>query len=294
MLDNLFVTSDKRIFTIYNLETKEKTFTKESNKNLISNKIRQGQRPPLRPLGIDCDDEYIFVASHENICAFDKLTYNYVSKLDIKAFVNTHQIIKDDNIFYVVNSCNDSIGIFDLQTGESKYIDVRNLKVVHEVIDSDDVYVNDKHHVNSILIYEGKLYYCLHNKGQSPSVIGYFDLTTNDFGVLFEGGLCLHNMKILSNHLYTLSSGTGELIKINMSNKNIDTFKLVNEDIFFLRGLDIYNENLLIAHSSFSSFREQKDTDVRNSFISHFNTTTEENSFFMQLDTPTVCAIKVI
>lgn len=248
-MSQLIVTGDgDTTFFVYDLNKKELIFAKPKQSELNSNLIAQ-RRPPFRPFGISVSEDLIFIASNDRIGTFNKTTFEFIEILDIPVFTNTHQILSEDNYLFVCNTSNDSIGIHNLTTKESKFLKFPDCVISNKIAIPIDAYELDNVHVNSIHKNGELLYFCLHNKGISK--FGFLNLETNQTEILFNAGVCSHNVRILDNKIYSLSSKTGHIIQLNLETKEELFYPIVDPKIVFLRGLEIYEDRLLIACSNY-------------------------------------------
>ena len=109
-------------------------------------------RPTFRPFGITSDEDNIYIANHTKTGIYDINDYSFKGLLPIMSFFNTHQILKKDNIMYVANTNQNSIGIHNLDDGSSFF-----------------KFLPAKSHCNS-LFYSDDLYYVLHNIKLKPAL----------------------------------------------------------------------------------------------------------------------------
>jgi hypothetical protein len=203
-------------------------------------------RPVFRPFGIECDGNSLLIASNDKIGKF--LNGKFLGLVDVPAFVNTHQIRKHDGTLYVCNSANDTIGAHS-EAG-SFYINVADGRVLESALPTNDAEASDHCHVNTLEFHDGILYYCLHYLGQQPSQFWKFDPKTKTSQHLFSVGYCCHGIKIVDGTLWTLSTGTGELVGVNQSKNKYVYYKIADPDSEFLRGLDFFGGKLYYGISA--------------------------------------------
>jgi hypothetical protein len=283
-MNKLIITPDdhgykEEVFTFLAYDIEKKTLLHKHTKidELDCLNLANQGRSTFRPFGITYDDN-IQIVSHDRVAEFDSLDYSFLGTIDVPLFVNTHQILKSGNILYATNTSNDTIGIYDLLTGENKFLSVIDFQVLNEVPMPLDAYSHDNRHINSIYEHENKIYFCLHNLGKTMSQFGYFDKDTLKGELIAEAGYSAHNIVVINNHLYSLSSGTGEIIEINLETKNINKVRIVNEERTFLRGLDVYQNKLFIGCSN-NHGTYDKETNRKIIY--------EDNCYIMLLDTMT-------
>ena len=178
--------------------------------------------------------------------------------IDIPLYINTHQILKDKDTFYVTNTAVNNIGIYNTKTLSKAFLDVSTFKLSSEIPEAPEhSEALDKHHVNSLFEYEDNIYFCLHNGGQELSYYGFFDKTDFKVKNVIELGTCGHNIHIIYNIMYTLSTGSGELFEIDLKEKKVAVFKVADPDKVFIRGLALYKNKLIIGCSD--NFKKGKN-----------------------------------
>ena len=238
---------DNYTFLVYDLDGKlihESPYNEELNCEELAG---QG-RPTFRPFGIASDDDYLYIASHKKIGRYDKKTFQFYGLIDIPMYINTHQILNDDHVFYVCHTAVNTIGIHDKMN--SAYFDVSKLKLVERPLPPDYAENHDTSLVNAITEHDGKIYFCLHNLGKAPSQFGYFNKLTYESKIIASAGLCCHEVQILNNTLYALSSETGEIIEIDLVTEQPVTYKVSNPEKTFLRGMDILDGKVIFCGSN--------------------------------------------
>ena len=239
--------------------------------------VGQG-RPTFRPFGVTSDSEYLYVASNKKIGKYNKHSFDYCGSVDIPMYNNTHQILKSGKDFYVAHTAVNAIGCH----GKTDlFFDVASLRLVDAPVSPIDVDIADLNHINSILEHDGKIYFCLNNFGQVPSQFGYFDKITYESKIIASAGSRCHDLEILDNKLYSLSSGTGEIIEIDLANGSSFAYQIVDSNKTFLRGMDASEDTLIFAASN----RYSTDTVyMNNCFISGFDTGTKsiKRQFFIR------------
>jgi hypothetical protein len=275
------VNSIEHNFFVFDLTTKEHIFSSKKQPSLDCSHLANQGRPTFRPFGIDTDEKNIYIASNDRLGSFDKNTYKFKELLSIPLFINTHQILKNQNYFYTCNTANDSIGINHIFENKSYFLDVNNFILTKIVNTPSHVYDNDTKHVNSLFPYKGKLYFCLHNRGKTPSEFYSLDPSTFKIEKIFEDGVSCHNIFIINDVLYTLSTTTGEIIEYDLNTGNVYKNQIVDPKIAFLRGLDFYDSGLLIGCSN--NFKNVSMIDGLCSLL-HLNLTTGNVEQFMNIN----------
>lgn len=243
----IILTTDDYDFIALNFDTGAVIHKQNKSSQLLSKNLEGKGRNIYRPFGIEFDNEFIYVVSNDRLAAFNRKTCFFDHTIDIPLYINTHQIIKDGNTWYTCNTAVDCIGVYS--NGENQQINVNFLNKVVAPVAPDHVDVMDSRHVNSLFNTEDKLYFCRHNNKKVDSDFGYLDKNTLELKMIASGGKCCHGVRILNNQLYTLSTSTGELLKIDLGALGITRYKLVDPKTTFLRGLDLYDNKLVVGVS---------------------------------------------
>jgi hypothetical protein len=276
-------------FLVYEIENGSLIHESPYNSDLNCVDLLGQGRPTFRPYGVTSDEEYLYIVSHKKLGKYNKKTFDYCGLVDIPLYVNTHQVLKNDNIFYVTHTSVNNIGIH----GENDtFFNVDTLNCGEKPVSPSHAESVDKFHVNSICDYGGKIYFCLNNLGVYPSQFGYFDKSTYESKILTSAGNCCHDIQIINNKLYTLSTGTGEIIEIDLDNMQTFRYNVVNPQTTYLRGMDIFEENIIFACSNRYS---DEMLPINNCFVATFNITDKTISKKFSVNHAEVIArIKVI
>jgi hypothetical protein len=262
--DDYYTKQEHYTFIVYDFETGKLEYIKDKCNELDCKHLEGQGRAPFRPFGIDYDDHYIYIASNDKLGAFDKTSYKFDKLIDVPLFINTHQILKDKDTFYICNTAVDTIGIYNKKIN---HLSLDKFDLVDHVFEPNDVKSDDTYHVNSLCTYGNKIYFCLHNNNKKMSRYAYFDKDTLEVSVVADAGYCSHGIAILGNKLYSLSSKTGDIVEIDLETKKINYLSCVDPNEIFLRGLDIYNDCIVIGCSNNHNAPINKD----NCFISIFD-----------------------
>jgi len=254
-------------FLVY--ENGELVYTCAKQPELDSDEVVGQGRPTFRPFGIASDDKYLYVVSNNKLGKFDKNTYQFIELLDVPLFVNTHEIAVHNGVLYVVNTSNDTIGIYDLESKINKFFDVNTFAVTSDVVVPDNVESHDSAHVNSICIADNKVYFCLHNLNKRTSQLGYFDIDTLNAEIITGVGYCNHGVQVLNGKLYSLSTGTGEVVEVDLVTKQVALYKVVDSTKTFLRGLDILDGAIIFGGSN--TYSEERTIYMNNCFVARFD-----------------------
>lgn len=243
-------------------------------------------RPPFRPFGIEKDGSEILIASNDKIGRFAGA--KFLGLAAVPAFANTHQIRKHDGILYVCNSANDTIGVH-AEDG-SFYINVADGRVSESVLPPADAEASDNCHVNTLEIYDGALYYCLHNLGQQPSQFWKYDIAQKHAEFLFSVGYCCHGIKIVDGTLWTLSTGTGELIGVNQAKQKYTYYKIADPESEFLRGLDYFDGSLYYGVSDNTA----NAGGSKNGYIGRFDLSAETKETLLEFPYTRIADLLVV
>ena len=293
---NLIVTPDDSgyrediySFIVYDLEEKTIIHKRKKQEELDCKHLEGQGRHTFRPFGIETNGNYIFIVSNDRIGVFNRSSFEFIGILDIPLYVNTHQIILNDGVLY---SCDTSVNAIGIHTeNESKQFNLNDFKICDTLPKPKDVYSDDSKHVNSLYEYEGKIYFCLHNKNKKMSKFGYFDKKSFECRIIASAGYSCHNIRIIDKKLYSLSSGSGDIVEINLQDNSVIYYPFVNHEKTFLRGLDSINEYLIIGASNNHNSKMLEN----NCFISAFNTKTKQINRVMDLqDVFVITDLKII
>ena len=216
---------------------------------LIDTELPDNSREGFRPFGVCKCDSGVYVASNSKLVKFTKDLKEYKEIYTYPLFVNTHQISFDDStgVLYTANTSTDTIGIYG---GSVRFHNVNTGTLTNTIEIPKSTGDYDTRHVNSLLITDKYVYYCCHNFHR---ISKFYRMTKNGSNreLVLEAGYCCHNIVILHNKLYSLSSCTGELLEFNLTSKILKKYKIVSTATTeFLRGLQVYNNHLIIGVSN--------------------------------------------
>lgn len=260
-------------FLVYDSESRELVHTCPNFPELNSKELAGQGRPTFRPFGIAMDEDFIYIASNNLLGRFYKRDYKLIDLVDIPLFVNTHEIATHNGILYVANTANDTIGVYDLENKVNKFFNVNTFAVTSDVVIPDNVESHDSAHVNSICIADNKVYFCLHNLNKRTSQLGYFDIDTFNAEIVAGVGYCNHGVQVLNGKLYSLSTGTGEIVEVDLATKQVALYKVVDNNKTFLRGLDILDGAIVFGGSN--TYSEERTIYMNNCFIAKFDVATK-------------------
>jgi hypothetical protein len=248
---------------------------------LNSEEVANQGRPTFRPFGIASDEDYLYVVSHNRLAKFDINTYQFAGLVYVPLFINTHEMVAHNGVLYVANTANDTIGIYNTQEDTYKFFNVNTFEVTEAVATPDNVGSHDGAHVNSLCLHGDKLYFCLHHLDRRDSQLGYFDINTFESQIIAEAGRCAHGVQVLDNKLYSLSTGTGEVIEVDLNTKDVALYKVVDSTKTFLRGLDILDGVIIFGGSN--TYSEERTIYMNNCFIAQFNAETKISNVLMNI-----------
>jgi len=230
-------------------------------------------RPTFRPFGIASDEQFLYVVSHNRLGKFNKNDYSFVDLIDTPLFINTHEMVAHDGVLYVANTSNDTIGIYNIKECNYKFFNVNTFEVTNAVTTPDNVDSHDGAHVNSLCVHDGKVYFSLHHLNKRSSQLGYFDIATFKAEIVAEAGRCTHGVQVLNEKLYSLSTGTGEVIEVDLVTKDVGLYKVVDSNKTFLRGLDILDGDIVFGGSN--TYSEERTIYINNCFVAVFDPETK-------------------
>jgi len=257
-------------FLVYDTESKKLVHTCPKLSALDSAEVAGQGRPTFRPFGIASDGEYLYIASNNKLAKFHN--YEFVGLVDMPLYVNTHELVAYGDTIFAANTANDTIGIYDGDT--CLFFDVRTFSASQIAPIPSDVGSHDGVHVNSLSLHEDKLYFCLHHLNRRTSQLGRFDINTLEGEIMGEGGYCAHGVQVFNDKLYSLSSGTGEVIEVCLSTGGVALYKVVDSSKTFLRGLDILDGKLVFGGSN--TYSDDRTIYMNNCFAAEFDTETKK------------------
>ena len=138
-----------------------KIVKKSHRDEILVSKYLTEDKPIYRPYGIDYDEDYVYVASHEKIVKYSRKTFKFLEVLVDTGYLNTHEIIKKGNNIYRVNTWEESITKINLETKEEKTITFKDSKTGE--IGKIEKKCYKHHHLNHIAI-RGEYLYILFSK----------------------------------------------------------------------------------------------------------------------------------
>jgi hypothetical protein len=287
--DDHYHKKDNYTFLVYDLDG-NLLHESPNNTQLNCEELKGQGRPIFRPFGIASDDDCLYIASHKKLGKYNKNNFEFYGLVDIPMYINTHQVLKSGEDFYVAHTAVNTIGIHGKMN--SAYFDVTKLKLVERPLPPEHAENHDTIHVNAITEHDGKIYFCLHNLGKAPSQFGYFDKVNYESRIIAESGNSCHDVQILNNTLYALSSETGEIIEIDLVTEQPVTYKVSNPEKTFLRGMDILDGKVIFCGSNRYS---NGVIPMNNCFVASFDTTTKTvNRQFNINNADIVTCIKII
>ncbi len=269
-------------FLVYDSASKQRIHTCEQLPVLNAADVAGQGRPTFRPFGIAHDAQYLYIVSHNKLAAFDKHTYEFLNLIDVPLYINTHEMVAHDGVLYVANTANNTIGIYNLNTRENKFFDVTTLALAEAANTPERVDSHDTAHVNSLCAADGKVYFCLHHLDKRPSQLGYFEIDTFKAEIVAEAGRCNHGVQVMEGALYSLSTGTGEVVEVDLATGLTALYKVVDSTKTFLRGLDVVNGNLIFGGSN--TYSEDRAIYMNNCFIARFDTVTKKAAVALSIN----------
>ena len=258
-MSRLIITTEDQDFVVLDTEVEDFIHIGQRSEPLDNQNLKNMGRGTYRPFGIAQDNNSIYIASNDRLGQFDKNTFEFIKLIDYPLWINTHQVLYDapNETFYTCNTAIDTIGIY--HPDYQKQLSINYMNVVEQKFKPRHADELDSRHVNTLFDAGDRIYFVRHNRNIMPSDIGYFDKGTLELHTLISIGKCCHGIQIIENVLYTLSTATGELLRIDLNTLNVEKFKLVDPNVTFLRGLDYKDGNLVVGCSvNFKSNTEDK------------------------------------
>jgi len=233
--------------------------------------LKQKVLVPSDFFGITWNKECIFLSRFDSIICIDQ--NNEIKIYKDKTWADLHQIYCLEDKLYV---CNTSLGTIEILQIVGENLKKTGIKKIENVA-----------HLNSIYFKDDYFYLCDHNK-QNPSYIlkcnKNFDIIDKYENIGFEN----HNICIMDDFLYTLSSKKGELVKINLTDKKKEKINISFNDKSYAKGLAYNNKYFLIGLN-----QQEPDRDKRTykSCIVIYDNNLE---FVKQIELPELHQIKSI
>lgn len=258
-MSRIIITPEDHDFVVYDLEQEELVHIGGRSEPLDNPALQGLGRNTFRPFGIAQDQNHIYIASNDRLGQFNKESFEFVKLIDYPLWINTHQIEFDvaNETLYTCNTAIDTIGIY--HPDYQKQLSINYMNVVEQKLKPRYADELDSRHVNTLHNTKDRVYFVRHNRNVVASDIGFFDKGTLEPRILISGGRCCHGIQIIENVLYTLSTQSGELLRIDLKTLNVEKFKLVDPDKTFLRGLDYADGKLVVGCSvNFKSNTEDK------------------------------------
>jgi hypothetical protein len=272
---------DNPTFLVYNAESKELVHTSPKLLELNSEAVEGQGRPTFRPFGIAMDDKFLYIASNDKLGRFYKSDYMFIDLVDVPLFVNTHEMVAYDGVLYVANTANDTIGIYNLKEQHYTFFDVNTFVCSDTAPIPDHVGSHDAAHVNSLCYHEGSIYFCLHNLNKRSSQLGRLNINSLQAEIISESGYCAHGVQVLNGNLYSLSTGTGEVIEVDLNTKEVRAYKVADSNKTFLRGLDILGGAIVFGGSN--TYSEDRTIYMNNCFVARFDTETKVSNVMLNI-----------
>lgn len=266
--------SNSPTFLVYDSNSKKLVCTCPRLPELDAIELQGQGRPTFRPYGIASDAQHLYVVSHNRLGKFDRQTYKFLGLVGVPLFVNTHKILVHGSRLYTANTSNNTVGVHDLATGVHQYFDVTTMKVTQTVEQPSHAESHDVVHVNSLQVVGNTLYFVLNNLGRQDSQFGWFDVVSFSGGFVAQVGRRAHGVQVVDGKLYSLSSGTGEVIEIDLKTKHTQLYRVVDATKTYLRGLDVLDGQIIFGGSN--TYSADRTIYMNNCFTAQFDTQTKK------------------
>lgn len=208
-------------------------------------------------------DQIFLQAAPDKVCIFSN-EKDAVEVLNVHSYRGAlHQIHYQEGILYLASNFDDKVELFS--------------PINKQVVDSIDLKPNvstnprkdtDYSHVNSVFS-NGKNLYVVHHNWDNGSYIDVLDLNFKVVRQIGDIGIQNHNVCVIDETLYTLSSWTTEIVRVNLKTEERERvkFDLENlpitdeqrENFRYLRGLAV-TEDYLVIGITWSGGRDKRDT----------------------------------
>jgi hypothetical protein len=276
-------------FLVYDFENGNLIHKSPYNPDLDCKELEGQGRPTFRPYGITYDDDYIYIASHKKIAKYDRKTFEYCGLVGISMYINTHRMLKSGDDFYVTHTSVNTIGVHGKT---NKYFNVVSFEWVEAPEHPDAAESHDITHLNSITEHEGKIYFCLNNLSVRPSEFGYLNKATGEHTMIGSAGAGCHDLQIIDNKLYSLSTSTGHIIEIDLATRQTSQYKVVKKLKTFLRGMDALDGKIIFIGSNHYS---HGIVEMNNCFVASFDISTKQTKrLFNITHADTVACMKLV
>lgn len=252
-MSKLIITADKHYlgelcsFLIFDLETNRVIDKAPYTELLNANMPTKAGREPFRPFGIAQSEDHVFIASNSNIVKFNNKTLEPIDLVSNTGVVNTHQIVYYEGYLYRANTSNDTITRIDLDTLEEIHFDFKTMSMIDKIDKPASYNESDSYHINSLLIDKGLLYVMAHNLGKRESELFTLTLDFKEVHHVANLGTAHHEIIIHNEFLYSLDTGSGNLIKLDLNTWQQYKWLLIKN--MFLRGMELIGDTLEIFAS---------------------------------------------
>jgi hypothetical protein len=208
---------------------------------------------PCRPFGITWGPSELYIANHKQLLVFDK-QLQYVRTFSTPLQINIHQLAYHQGWVWAVSPrTNSLIGVhldsdpfaveFDLLTQELYSYAPR------EALES-----GDKHHFNSLLWANEKLFVAAHNF-RRPSFINTYAAATRQLDhVLHDAGSCIHGLALFNEELFWICTLTNEIRSSHGYSQGLPK-------VGYPRGFAMTPEHFIVATSEFLHRNDRRHGD---------------------------------
>jgi hypothetical protein len=278
-MSKLIVTADKHdvdsedySFFILDLETNTITAKAPYTEMLDADIPSEAGRKSFRPFGIAQSEDHIFIASNSNIVRFNNKTLEPVDLVSDTGVINTHQISYYEGYLYRTNTSNDTITRIDLATLEEIHFSFKTMSIINQIDKPSNYSEYDNSHLNSLFVYENHIYVIAHNNNIKDSALFKLGLDFETIEHIANLDWSNHEIVVHDGFLYSLGTGSGKLIKLNLNSLHQDKYLLVPQlfapdnieeqanhvppqDGMFLRGMELIDNKLEIFASPVGHYR---------------------------------------
>jgi len=255
-------------FLIYD-EIENKIVKRVEFQEELSSDLSHYKKNKWRPFGITYDENYIYLGCNEKIGLYDR-DFNFKGIFSNTGFTNTHEILSYKNYIIRIDTYPNRITFIDKKTKEEIVVGF-NLTKRGRIENKNIRFEEDVVHVNTVCVDKGFLYCMLHMRNYKPSLITKIEIKKiiekrgDVLGEMLpiDIGWAAHNIEIVNDTIYNLSTEHGMLIITDPNYLNQKRIVLVDRNKYFLRGLFHKNGKLHIFASLTKKGWRKENCDIK-------------------------------
>ena len=215
------------------------------------------------PYGLSWDNNGVYLCECPNVIHyFSKNKNNNITFPCYPQGKAYHQFFYFDGYLYIASNGNDSV---------NKY-DVKNKKLDKQCIlkpskSSNKAGDQDWSHINSVFS-DGNRFYIVHHNFKNPSYISVLDMDLNFIEKIENVGKQNHNVCVIKDELYSLSSAETQITKYDLKTKKMKQISFdiskfgLDSKLCYLRGMAKTKDCFVIGitHSHGRDLRDSKQS----------------------------------